>query len=210
MFGTRGAGSGLCVVISVYCLTLVHQGFSRFLKAAYMGFSEDNSHLPPRKCTSVVQWVMHETGQQTCSNTRKELCYPIQMDWLNLMNHLSCSQYLWHQAEHVLFVRCCPIYSKENLVFLILYDDYKNNKTFYDWPGSWRQIWAILSYFLWHILAVVLAPINKILIDQSKTNSEVQHLFPQTGSHLTDGTKFEFLFSSKPLFPYCDSCHWKI
>lgn len=81
---------------------------------------------------------------------------------------------------------------------------------FYEWPGSLRQIWAILSYFLWHILAVVLAPINKILIDQSKTNSEVQHLFPQTGSHLTDGTKFEFLFSSKPLFPYCDSCHWKI
>lgn len=50
VFGTRRAGSGLCVC----CLTLVHQSFSRFLRAAYMGFSEDNSPLPPGKCTSVV------------------------------------------------------------------------------------------------------------------------------------------------------------
>lgn len=175
-----------------------------------MAFSEDNADLPPGKCSSVVQWVMHEIRQQTCSNTRKERCYHIQVNWLNLMNHLSCSQYLWHQAEQVFCFSDVVPFVQRKIWFLMLYDDYKNNKTFSEWPGSLRRIWAILSYFLWHILAVVLAPINKILLDQSKTNSEVQHLFPQTGSHLTDGTKFEFLFSSKPLFPYCDSCHWKI
>lgn len=119
------------------------------------------------------------------------------------------AEYMFNQSMCSVFQMLSHLFRGRS-GFLMLYDDYRNNKTFSEWPGSLRRIWAILSYFLWHILAVVLAPINKVLLDQSKTDSEVQHLFPQTGSHLTDGTKFEFLFSSKPLFPYCDSCHWKI
>lgn len=60
------------------------------------------------------------------------------------------------------------------------------------------------------VLAIVLAPICKMFLDQSKSDREVQHLFSQTGSHLTDGTESESLVSSRPFLPYRDSCHRKI
>ena len=84
-------------------------------------------------------------------------------------------------------------------------------KSFLSDQVVWEEFELFFHIFsdTYFVLAVVLAPINKILLDQSKTDSEVQHLFSQTGSHLTDGRKFEFLFSSRPLLPYRDSYHWK-